>query len=281
MSAVEYEQIAYDLSDGIATITLSRPEKLNAYTRQMLAELLDAFDRVDADPAVRAVILTGAGRAFCAGADISDGTFFHYAQDEVHEDSGGTMALRIFNLLKPVIVAINGASAGVGATLPLACDMRLASRTATFTFPFTRIGIVPESASAWFLPRAVGLSQALEWTMTARRFGAEEALTAGLVRSVHEPEELLPAARALAAEIVQNTSPVSVALTRQMLWRLSGEPHPLPAHRIGSRAMQQRGPSADAVEGVAAFREKRAASFPGEVPADLPPFFPWWQDEAF
>lgn len=277
-----YEQIAFDLDDHVLTITLSRPEALNAYTPQMGEELLDAFDRADADDDVRALIITGAGRAFCAGADVSGGgERFRYPEDVVHEDTGGRLALRVLALLKPVIVAFNGPAAGVGVTLPLAADVRLASTTARFSFGFTRIGIVPEAASSWFLPRVVGLPQALEWTMTGRRFDAEEARAGGLVRSVHPPEELLPAARALAQEVVDNTAPVSVAITRQMMWRLGAQNGPMPAHRVGSRAMQSLGGSPDAREGIQAFLEKRSPAFPGRVSADLPAFFPWWEEEGF
>lgn len=277
-----YEQIRYDVDDGVLVITLSRPEQLNTYTPRMGKELLDAFDRADADADVRALIITGAGRAFCAGADVSGGgDRFHYPEGVAHEDPGGKLTLRLFGMRKPVIVAVNGAAAGVGATLPLAADLRLASTTARFSFPFTRIGIVPEAASAWFLPRAVGLSQALEWTMTGRRFDADEALAGGLVRSVHPPGELVPAARTLAREIAENTAPVSVAVTRQMLWRLAAETGPMPAHRVGSRAMQELGSAPDAQEGIEAFLAKRPPSFPGRVPAALPPFFPWWRHENF
>ncbi len=282
MTGGDYDEIDYAVADGVLTVTLDRPEQLNTYTPTMGAELLDAFDRADADPEVRAVVLTGAGRAFCAGADVSGGgDRFAYPDDVVHQDPGGRLTLRVLDLLQPVIVAFNGAASGVGITLPLAADVRLASTTARFSLPFTRIGIVPEAASAWFLPRVVGLPQALEWTMTGRRFDAAEALAGGLVRSVHEPDELLPAAYALAREIVDNTAPVAVATTRQMLWRLAGESGPLPAHRVGSRAMQALGPGPDAREGIAAFLAKRPPEFPGRVPADLPAFVPWWEDEPF
>ncbi|GAP36672.1 crotonase/enoyl-CoA hydratase family protein [Piscinibacter sakaiensis] len=283
----------YDVADGVATITLHRPERLNAYDATMRAELELLFDEVDRDDAVRAVIVTGAGRAFCAGADLSSGgKTFDYAErqeaareamkvGEVYRDGGGTTTLRIYRCLKPVIGAINGAAVGIGVTMQLPMDIRLAARGARFGFVFARRGITPEACSAWFLPRLVGMQTALEWCMTGRLFDAEEAQAAGLVRSVHPPEELLPAARALAGEIAAHSAPVSVALTRQMLWRLSAAPHPMHAHRIDSRAIQSRGRSADAREGVGAFLEKRPAQFPDRVSTDLPPFFPWWDEPPF
>ena len=284
----------YDVEDGIATITLNRPDKLNAYNGQMRVELGLLFDETDADDAVRAVIVTGAGRAFCAGADLASGgdTFDRKAPQhqpyleklkvgDVYRDGGGTNTLRIYESLKPVIGAINGAAVGIGATLQLPMDIRMASTAARFGFVFARRGITLEAASSWFLPRLVGMQTALEWCMTGRVFDADEALARGLVRSVHAPDELLPAARALAREIVDNTAPVSVALTRQMLWRLSAAEHPMHAHRIDSRAIQARGVSADVREGVGAFLEKRRAVFPDRVSGGMPGFFPWWNGPGF
>jgi len=284
----------YAVQDGIATLTLNRPDKLNAYTAQMRHELELLFDEIDADDAVRVVIVTGAGRAFCAGADLSSGgdTFDRDARandplraalqvGEVTRDGGGTNTLRIYRCLKPVIAAVNGAAVGIGATLQLPMDIRLASTEARFGFVFARRGITPEAASAWFLPRAVGMQTAMEWCMTGRVFGADEALARGLVRSLHAPDELLPAARALAREIADNTAPVSVALTRQMMWRLNATPHPMHAHRIDSRAIQSRGQSADVREGVTAFLEKRPAKFPLQVSSDMPDFYPWWEEPRF
>lgn len=266
-----YEQITYAVDQQVLTITLSRPDKLNAYTPQMGAELLDAFDRADADDDVRVLILTGAGRGFCAGADVSGGgDRFSYPEGVEHVDPGGVLALRLRALLKPVIVAFNGAAAGIGATLPLAADVRMAATTARFAFAFTRIGIVPEAASAWFLPQVVGLPQALEWTLTGRKLDAAEALAGGLVRSVHEPDELLPAARALALEIAENTSPVAVAVTRRLLWTHAGQDGPEEAHRTASAAMQALGGSPDSREGIEAFLAKRKPAFPGKVSTDLP-----------
>jgi enoyl-CoA hydratase/carnithine racemase len=289
------ETTRYDLTDGIATITLDRPEKLNAYNAQMRIELGLLFDETDADDAVRAVIVTGAGRAFCAGADLASGgeTFDRNAprnqpyleklrsSDGTYRDGGGTNTLRIYESLKPVIGAINGAAVGIGATMQLPMDIRMASTAARFGFVFTRRGITPEAASSWFLPRLVGMQTALEWCMTGRVFNADEALARGLVRSLHAPDELLPAARALAREIADNAAPVAVALTRQMLWRLSAAPHPMDAHRIDSRSIQSRGQSADVREGVGAFLEKRKAVFPDRVSADMPEFFPWWDEAKF
>ena len=291
---MSYETLLYEVSDHILTITLNRPDKLNAFTGTMMNELIAAFDAADADDDVRAIIVTGAGRAFCAGADLSSGgdTFDRKAPQnhpyleklrvgDVYRDGGGTNTLRIYESLKPVIGAINGPAVGIGATIQLPMDMRLASTSARFGFVFARRGITLEAASSWFLPRLVGMQTALEWCMTGRVFDADEALARGLVRSVHAPDELLPAARALAREIADNTAPVSVALTRQMLWRLSATEHPMYAHRIDSRAIQARGVSADVREGVGAFLEKRRAVFPDRVSGGMPGFFPWWDEPGF
>jgi enoyl-CoA hydratase/carnithine racemase len=285
-----YETLLTDTRDGIMTLTLNRPERLNAFTDTMARELIAAFDEADADDAVRVVIVTGAGRAFCAGADLGSGgdTFDRAAHgrgddpaDPRNRDGGGTVTLRIFNCLKPVIAAVNGPAVGIGATMQLAMDIRLASETARFGFVFTRRGITPEAASAWFLPRIVGISQALEWCFTGRVFPAAEALAGGLVRSVHAPADLLPAATALAREIADNTAPVSVAMTRQMMWRLSAARDPMEAHRVDSRAIFERGASADAAEGVTSFLEKRPAAYPCRVSTDMPRFFPWWEEEPW
>jgi enoyl-CoA hydratase/carnithine racemase len=284
---VEYTQIAYDVADHIATVTLDRPDKLNAFTNRMLRELLDAFDRIDADDEVRAVIVTGRGRGFCAGADLSAGAevFAHGGSDVVESgvprDGGGLLTLRVFDCLKPVIAAINGAAVGVGATMTLAMDVRLASDAARFGFVFARRGIVPEACSSWFLPRVVGISRAAEWVFTGRVFPAAEALEAGLVRSVHTPEELLPSARELATEIAEHTAPVSVALSRQMLWRMLGADHPMEAHRVDSRGVLVRGASDDAREGVTSFLDKRAPDFSEKVSAGLPEIFPGWRPRQF
>ncbi|MFM8312581.1 MAG: crotonase/enoyl-CoA hydratase family protein [Ilumatobacteraceae bacterium] len=285
---MDYSQIRYEVADRVATITLDRPEQLNAFTGTMLRELLDAFDRVDADDEVRAVVVTGAGRAFCAGADLSAGgeTFSAGGSDEmtragVPRDGGGIVTLRIFECAKPVIGAINGPAVGVGITMTLPMDIRLASDQARIGFVFARRGIVPEACSSWFLPRLVGISKAAEWCYSGRVFPAAEALDGGLVRSVHAPDDLLPAAHAIAAEIAEHTSPVSVALTRQMLWRMLGASHPMEAHRADSRGVLERGRSADAREGVTSFLEKRPPSFPMRVSDGLPNLFPNWVEPGF
>ena len=285
---MDYTQIAYDVSDRIATITLDRPDQLNAFTGRMMNELLDALDRVDADDGVRAVVVTGRGRGFCAGADLSAGaeTFARGGSDVqtdigVPRDGGGLITLRIYRCTKPVIAAINGPAVGVGITMTLAMDLRLASEQARIGFVFARRGIVPEACSSWFLPRLVGMQQAAEWVYTGRVFDADEALAGRLVRSVHPPDELLPAAYALAGEIADHTAPVSVALSRQMLWRLLGADHPMAAHRADSRGILLRGRSADVAEGVSSFLEKRPAVFTDRVSDGLPDLFPGWEDPEF
>ena len=296
-----YTQISLDIEGPIATITLDRPDKLNAFTGTMMTEIIAAFDETDANDAVRAVIVTGRGRAFCAGADLSAGAAtFDYEKlgsrgdsavredgsvDYSHpstRDGGGQVTMRIFRSLKPVICAVNGPAVGIGATMQLAMDMRLASDTARFGFVFARRGIVPEAGSSWFLSKLVGLPQALEWCMTGRVFDAAEALKGGLVRSTHAADDLLPAARALALEIAENTAPVSVALTRQMLWRMAGAASPWDAHRLDSRMVYARGRSGDAKEGVVSFLEKRAPVYPDTVSRHMPAdVFPWWDEEAW
>ncbi|MGI9376879.1 enoyl-CoA hydratase [Altererythrobacter sp. FM1] len=286
-----YTQIKLDIADGIATITLHRPEKMNAYTRTMMAEMTDALDVTDADDSVRAVIVTGSGeKAFCAGADLtpeggghvfSDPNPVEDLSDERVRDGGGRLTLRLFNSQKPLIGACNGVAVGVGATMQLPFDIRLASENARFGFVFARRGITPEACSSWFLPRLVGMQTALEWCMTGRIFGAKEALAAGLVRSVHPQGELIGAARALAQEIADNTSAVSVAMTRAMLWRLSALDHPMMAHRIDSRAIYRLSRSDDAKEGVASFLEKRSPVYPDTVSSHMPDFYPWWEEPGY
>jgi enoyl-CoA hydratase/carnithine racemase len=286
-----YTQILYDVADGIATITLHRPEKMNAFTGRMMSEMIDAFDRIDTDDDVRAVIVTGHGdRAFCAGADLTPeggGQVFanrgevDSLSDERVRDGGGLLTLRIYECKKPVIAAVNGAAVGVGVTMQLPMDIRLASDTARFGFVFARRGIVPEAASSWFLPRLVGMQQALDWCYTGRVFDAQEALKGGLVRSVHPAGELLAEAHRLAREIADNTAPVSIALTRHMLWRNSAQAHPMEAHKVDSRAIYRRARSGDAKEGIASFLEKRAPDYPDKVSSDMPDFFPWWEEALY
>jgi enoyl-CoA hydratase/carnithine racemase len=294
-----FETIITDVADGIFTLTLNRPDRMNAFTPQMMAEMCTAFDLADADDAVRAVIVTGAGKAFCAGADLgAGGATFDYAKrpDRLEQgspvradgsvdydhpgvrDNGGKLTLRIFACKKPVIGAINGAAVGIGATMQLPMDFRLASETARFGFVFARRGIVPEAASSWFLPRLVGIGQALEWCYSGRVFGADEAQKGRLVHSVHAPDDLLPAARAFAKELTAESAPVSVAVTRNMMWRMMAASHPMDAHRLDSRLIWSRGSSGDAKEGVASFLEKRAADFPNSAADDMPHFSPWMDD---
>ncbi|MDZ4370253.1 MAG: crotonase/enoyl-CoA hydratase family protein [Phenylobacterium sp.] len=288
-----FETLLYSVEDGIATITLNRPDKLNAFNTTMMKEMIAAFDETDGDDNVRAVIVTGAGRAFCAGADLSaGGSTFDYdkrsaednearTRDGVTRDGGGLVTLRIYDSLKPVISACNGAAVGVGVTMQLAMDFRLASDNARYGFVFARRGINPEACSSWFLPKLVGVQTALEWCYTGRIFPAQEGLDKGLVRSVHAPDDLLPAARALAREIADNTAPVSVALTRQLIWRMAGASHPMEAHRADSRAIQARGRSGDAKEGVTSFLEKRPPVYPDQVSKDVPDIWDHWKAPAF
>ena len=286
----EFRQLTYEVADRVATITLDRPDKLNAFTSRMVHEMVAALDAADADSEVRAVIVTGAGRAFCAGADMSEGaaTFRKTSGAEIPaqnplrgRDGGGIVTLRIFRMLKPVIAAVNGAAVGVGVTMTLPMDLRLASSEARFGFVFPQRGIVLEAASSWFLPRVVGMNQAQEWALTGRVFDADEALAGGLVRSIHPPDERLPAARRLAAEIAENTSAVAVAMNRQLLWRMAGEAHPMAAHRVDSRAVPQLGGSADGAEGVESFLEKRAPNFTGDPANDMPEVYPWFTEAEF
>ncbi len=283
-----YETLDYQVEDGVLTLTLNRPDRMNAFNGLMRRELIAAFDAADADDAVRVVIMTGAGRAFCAGADLEKGGDpfnRHKRQDQPEgddlRDGGGTVSLRIYECTKPVIVAFNGAAVGVGVTMSLPADIRMASTNAKFGFVFARRGITMEACSSWFLPRLVGPMQAAEWVYTGRVFSAEEALKGGLLRSVHEPDELLPAARELAREIADNTSAMSAALNRQLLWRMMAADHPMEAHIIDSRAIAFMGESEDAKEGVSSFLEKRAPQFKLRPSQDKPPFYPWWEERKF
>jgi enoyl-CoA hydratase/carnithine racemase len=285
---MEFQDILYEVSEGIATITLNRPDKLNAFTGRMMHEIISALDITDADDDVKVVIFTGAGRAYCAGADLSSGgeTFAKGGSDVqtkqgVPRDGGGLVSLRIFDSKKPVIGVINGPAVGVGVTMTLPMDFRLASDTAKFGFVFAKRGIVPEACSSYFLPRLVGISKATEWVYTGRVFGADEALSGGLVRSVHSGDDLMKTAREIAREIADNTAPVSVAMSRRMLWQMLGASHPMEAHRADSRGIMERGRSADSKEGVMSFLEKRPAVYPDKVSDGLPDIFPQWQEPEF
>ena len=285
---MEFQDILYDVSEGIATITLNRQDKLNAFTGRMMHEIISALDITDADDNVKVVIFTGAGRAYCAGADLSSGgdTFAKggsdvQTQQGVPRDGGGLVSLRIFNSQKPVIGVINGPAVVVGVTMTLPMDFRLASDTAKFGFVFAKRGIVPEACSSYFLPRLVGISQATEWVYTGRVFGADEALSGGLVRSVHTGDDLMKTAREIAREIADNTAPVSVAMSRRMLWQMLGASHPMEAHRADSRGIMERGRSAYSKEGVVSFLEKRPAVYPDKVSDGLPNIFPQWQEPEF
>ena len=281
---MDYEAIIYEVEDNILTITLNRPERLNAFNGQMSSEIHNALDRADADDDVKAIIFTGAGRGFCAGADLSSGNeTFDYESDGrgIHPDGGGVLTLRLFECLKPVISACNGPAVGVGATMQCAMDIRMASDKARYGFVFSKRGIVPEACSSWFLPRCVGINTALEWAYSGRIFDAQEALEKRFVRSVHKENDLMPAARDLAHEFAEQTSSISVTMIRHMMWKMLGADHPMEAHKIDSRGVYFTGKSEDAREGVQSFLEKRPAKFPGKVSTDMPEFFPWWEERKF
>ena len=291
---MNFKTILYELEEKILTITLNRPDRLNAFTGQMMDELILAFKEAGQDDDVRVIIVTGAGRGFCAGADLEAGgaNFNRDAKNKGQKtsdkenlewirDGGGRTTLAIYDCPKPIIAAINGPAVGVGVTMTLPMDIRLASKKAKFGFVFARRGLVPEAASSWFLPRVVGISKALEWTYSGKVFSAEEACEGGLVRSVHEEEDLLSVAKEIATEIIENTSPVSVSMTRHMLWKMLGADHPMEAHQVDSRAIYELGKSEDVKEGVNSFLEKRSPNFPSKVSKDMPDFFPWWDPKEF
>ena len=292
---MEFECILYDVKDKVLTITLNRPDRLNAYTGQMQSNLIEAFDKAGKDDDIRTIIVTGAGRGFCAGADLGAGgnTFNREVRNNKGEtegikddpewmrDGGGRTTLAIFDCPKPIIAAFNGPAVGVGVTMTLPMDIRIASEEAKFGFVFARRGLVPEAASSWFLPRVVGINKALEWTFSGRVFSPEEAKEGGLIRSIHPADKLLEEANKIAQEIVENTSAVSVAMTRQMLWRLLGADHPMEAHKVDSRAIYELGQGGDAKEGVESFLEKRPPEFPSKVSEDMPEFYPWWEERKF
>ena len=284
---MSYETLLYDAADGVATVTLNRPEKLNAVNTQMIDELIAVADRVDEDDDVRAVIVTGAGRAFCAGADLSRGaeTFDRSKRPDRDpndkRDGGGRVTLRIYDSKKPWIGAINGPAVGFGMTMQLALDMRLASETARFGMVFTRRAIAMEACSSWFLPRLVGMGQAQEWVLRGNVFPASEALAGGLGRSVHPPDELMPAAREIAMDIAQNTGAVSVAYNRNLLWKMAGADHPMEAHKLDSPGVRALGQTADAREGVLSFLEKRQAHYTTSAATEMPDYYPWWRQRVF
>ena len=292
---MEFECILYEVKDKVLTITLNRPDRLNAYTGQMQFNLIEAFDKAGKDDDIRAIIVTGAGRGFCAGADLGAGgnTFNREVRNNKGEtegikedpewmrDGGGRTTLAIFDCPKPIIAAFNGPAVGVGVTMTLPMDIRIASEEAKFGFVFARRGLVPEAASSWFLPRVVGINKALEWTFSGRVFSPEEAKEGGLIRSIHPADKLLEEANKIAQEIVENTSAVSVAMTRQMLWKLLGADHPMEAHKVDSRAIYELGQGGDAKEGVESFLEKRPPEFPSKVSEDMPEFYPWWEERKF
>jgi len=292
---MEFECILYEVKDKVLTITLNRPDRLNAYTGQMQSNLIEAFDKAGKDDDIRAIIVTGAGRGFCAGADLGAGgnTFNREVRNNKGEtegikddpewmrDGGGRTTLAIFDCPKPIIAAFNGPAVGVGVTMTLPMDIRIASEEAKFGFVFARRGLVPEAASSWFLPRVVGINKALEWTFSGRVFSPEEAKEGGLIRSIHPADKLMEEANKIAQEIVENTSAVSVAMTRQMLWKLLGADHPMEAHKVDSRAIYELGQGGDAKEGVESFLEKRPPEFPSKVSEDMPEFYPWWEERKF
>jgi enoyl-CoA hydratase/carnithine racemase len=281
---MDFNTILYNVEDHVLTITLNRPDQLNSFTGEMMRDLFKAFDMSDADDDVRAVIITGAGRGFCAGADLTKGSETWEGHEEALAkkknvgDGGGELSRRIYRSMKPVIVAFNGPAVGVGMTFAAAADIRMAAKNIKMGFVFAARGIIPEGCSSYFLPRLVGISKALEWCYTGRVFRSEEALEAGFVRSLHEPDELMPAARELAREIADNASSVSNTVLRHMMWKMLGASHPIEAHRIDTAGINALGTSADAKEGITAFLEKRKPEFPGKVSTDLPDFFPWWED---
>ena len=291
---MKFETIKYEVKDKILTITLNRPDRLNAFTGQMMNDLISAFDSASNDDEVRVVIVTGEGRGFCAGADLGAGeaTFNRdesprtkKTDDEENlewlRDGGGRTTLAIYDCSKPIIAAINGPAVGVGVTMTLPMDIRLASEEAKFGFVFARRGLVPEAASSWFLPRIVGISKSLEWTFSGKVFNAEEALDGGLIRSIHSKDSLMDEAKKIANEIIENTSPVSVSMTRQMLWKMLGADHPMEAHKVYSRAIYELGKGEDTKEGVNSFLEKRPPQFPSKVSKDMPDFYPWWDEKEF
>ena len=283
---MDFKNILLEQRDDIAVLFLNRPNKLNAFTFSMMEEMLHAFDAIEADDNIKAVIISGQGRAFCAGADLTagGGTFnpsfddFAVEQGGFRRDSGGILTLRMYKFLKPIVVACNGPAVGIGASMQLAADIRLASESSKFGFVFNNRGIVPDACSSWFLPKIVGISRALEWTYSGRLIEPEEALKSNLISSIHKSEDLLDNALQITRNMIKNSAPVSIALSRQMLWRALGDSNPYDAHIIESRVIDSRGASGDATEGVNSFLEKRPVKFQNTVSSDMPDFFPWWED---
>ncbi len=286
---MEFKYLKYEVADNILTITLNVPEKMNAVNAAFCRELIEAFDAADLDDDVRAVIVTGAGKAFCAGADLSDegneDTFYDRftgkADTAPRRDDGGVVCLRIYDMKKPVIAAINGAAVGFGSTLTLPMDIRIASKKARMGFVFARRGIILDGAATWFLPRVVGISTAAEWVYSGRIFNSQEALERGLVSELLEPEELMPRARQIAREIIDNSSSISVALCRQLMWKMLGADHPMEAHILESKVLNWMYGVGDSLEGIKSFLEKRPPKFPMKVSKDMPSFYPWWKQREF
>ena len=283
---MDFSTIKLERHENLALLFLNRPEKLNAFTFLMMEELICAFDLIEEDDTFNAVIISGIGRGFCAGADLSSGknTFnpsfdnFAVQEDDFRRDSGGILTLRMYKFLKPIIFACNGPAVGIGASMQLPGDIRIASEDARFGFVFNNRGIVPDACSSWFLPKIVGISKALDLTFSGRIIDSKEALDIELISSIHKPENLINDAKKIAQELVEKSAPVSIAITRQMLWRSFGQAAPYEAHVIESKAIDSRGASDDAKEGVNSFLEKRPARFKNLISSDMPDFFPWWED---
>ena len=284
---MDFKTITLKQDENLAILLLNRPEKLNAFTFLMMEELISALDLIEDDDSLHAVIISGAGRGFCAGADLSSGreTFdpsfdnFAVQEQDFRRDSGGILTLRMYRFLKPIIFACNGPAVGIGASMQLAGDIRIASENARFGFVFNNRGIVPDACSSWFLPKIVGISKALELTFSGAIINSQEALDISLISSIHKPENLMTDAKKIAQDLIEKSAPVSIAITRQMLWRSFGQADPYEAHVIESKAIDSRGASDDAKEGVDSFLEKRPAKFKNLISSDMPDFFPWWEDE--
>ena len=283
---MDFKTITLEQDENLAILLLNRPEKLNAFTFLMMEELISALDLIEDDDSFHAVI-SGAGRGFCAGADLSGGkeTFnpsfdnFAVQEQDFRRDSGGILTLRMYKFLKPIIFACNGPAVGIGASMQLAGDIRIASENARFGFVFNNRGIVPDACSSWFLPKIVGISKALDLTFSGKIIDSQEALDISLISSIHKSENLMNDAKKIAQDLIEKSAPVSIAITRQMLWRSFGQANPYEAHVIESKAIDSRGASDDAKEGVNSFLEKRPAKFKNLISSDMPDFFPWWKDE--